>query len=237
MNRDKLLKYATNLSGEYEKMFNKLFDESDGIIPKLQKQLQVATEINQHLLKKVNQLERRQYSTDQYTRKESIELKGFDPNIADADVEKSVLEVLNTIKEDDEPQYTGEDIHACHKLKNNKFIICKFVSRKRMRAVINNRKKCKGKDFSRQRVPNKLAIFESMSPHFKNINWRCMQLKKAEKIKDSWFFNGKYNIMTLDGVKKSVIHIDDICELVSMTEEELDVLCEQFKDTKFTNPR
>jgi hypothetical protein len=237
MNRDKLLKYATNLSVDYEKLFSKLFDETEGVIPQLQKQLKVATEINQHLLKKVNELERRQYSTDQYTRKESIELRGFDPNIPDGDVEKSVLEVLNAIKEDGEPQFTGVDIQACHKLKNNKLIICKFVSRKRMRAVISSRKKCKGKDFTRHRVPNKLAIFESMSPHYKNLNWRCMQLKKAEKIKDAWFFNGKFNVMTLESVKKTVIHLDDVCELVSMTEDELNLLCEQYKDVKFTAPR
>ena len=216
-------------------MFATLFDENEGIITKLQNQLQVATQINQHLLKKVNELERRQYSTDQYTRKESIELKGFDPEISNEDIEKNVLAVLNTIKEADEPAFTGQDIQACHKLKNKKIVICKFVSRKRMRSVINNRKKCKGnRELTRHGVVDKLAIFESMSPHYKNLNWRCTQLKKASKVKDCWFFNGKYTVLTNNNDKKQVVHIDDVCELVELDEDQINALCEEWKEVRFT---
>ena len=72
-----------------------------------------------------------------------------------------------------------------------------------MRTVVNNRRKLKDRDMKQDGVPGKLIIFQSMSPHFKNLNWLCKQLSKAGHLKDSWFFNGKYNVLTNEGDKKT----------------------------------
>ena len=237
LNKADCASYANNISNAYRTLYETLFNENNGIIPRLEAQLNVATQVNQLLLRKITSLERRQYSTDQYTRKESIELKGLDPNLPDNEIESKVVEILNIIKDDDQEDYDESDIQACHKLKNKKMVICKFVHRKRMRAVINSRKKLKGKDLKQHGVPRKLFIYESMSPHFKSMHWRCQQLKKAGHIKDCWFFNGKYKILKMDDKKEIVIHIDDLVESLMMTEEQIDAICERWKDKPFPDSR
>ena len=222
----------------YQSLQERLFDPEHGVIAKLEEQIQGTKRVNQFLIEKINSLERSLHSTEQYTRKESIELMGFDPDIPDDRIERSVLNVLNTIKGEGEPEYVPTDIQACHKLRNNKIVICKFVSRKRMRATVNNRKKLKGmNDLKRFGVKEKLVIFEAMSPHFKSINWKCKQLMKSGLLKDSWFFNGKYNVILPNGEKKSIITDADLHLLLQLTNDDIIKVCEQWKNEPFNPPR
>ena len=226
LNKNDLAVYATKMTAAYKSLYDKLFDQNNGIIVKLENQVQVSSQVSAILVEKIAVLERRLQSTEQYTRKESIEFKGFNTEIPDAEMEKNVIGVLNEIKGDDEEEYTGEDIQACHKLKNKNLVICKFVSRKRMRAVVNNRKKLKDRDMKKHGVKGKLVIFESMSPHFKNLNWRCKQLTKAGYIKDCWFYNGKYNILTKEEERKNIVLVDDLYEILKLNELKLNKICE-----------
>ena len=102
-----------------------------------------------------------------------------------------------------------------------------------MRAVVNNRKKLKGKDLKAHGAPGKVVIFESMSPHFKNLHWRCTQLKKGGHIKDWWFFNGKYNLLMNTEERKSIVHIEDLEKLLQIDEEHIDKICDEWKDKPF----
>ena len=100
LTKDELQKYANNLSKEYKKLYDRLFDENNGIIQRLESQLAVSTNINNHLVKKVIELEKASNNNAQYARKETIELRGFDPNINDKEIEGKVLHIINSIKED-----------------------------------------------------------------------------------------------------------------------------------------
>ena len=133
------IKYSLKITQAYTKLIDVLFDDEKGIIVQQQKQIEAQAATNKMLIAKLDQLEKQQIRSDQYSRKETIEVKGLDPELSNQEVEKKVLEVLNTIKSDHDKEFTPEDIHACHKLKNKKFVICKFVSRRRMRATIKNR--------------------------------------------------------------------------------------------------
>ena len=233
LNKKDLEKYAFNLSNAYSKLYDKLFNQKTGILPILESQIGVITSINNQLLKKITAVERTSNSISQYSRKETIELHGFNPETPANEVEDKVLNIINSINnEDDYSKYTPEDIQACHKLKDRSKIICKFVSRKRMRNVINNRKKLKGMDLKNQGIPGKLFINESMAPSFKGIDWRCRQLKKAKLIKECWFFNGNYTLQNLKEEKKQVSHINDILDYLGMKEEELEKICLEWKDKK-----
>ena len=61
------------------------------------------------------------------------------------------------------------------------------MSRKRMRNVIYSRKKLKDKDLKNHGIPGQLFIAESMAPTYKNLDWKCRQLKKDGAIKQCWF--------------------------------------------------
>ena len=67
-------------------------------------------------MKKLTQLEKVSVNA-QYARKESIELHGFDPDPRNNIIENQVLGIINNIRSDDQPEYTPNDIQACHQLK------------------------------------------------------------------------------------------------------------------------
>ena len=229
LNKPNLQKYTRELSQAYKKMYHSLFDPDSGIIPKLESQIAIVSNTNSLLLKKLADVERTSIGNAQYSRKETIELHGFDPKVNDNEIEAKVINIVNAIKNDDEQDITADDIQACHKLKNKKNVICKFVKRKRMRAVVYNRKKMKNKDLKEQGIPGGLFIVESMAPAFRSIDWKCRMLKKAEKIKQCWFFNGSYNIQLLNEEKKKVGHNVDLEEILLLTAEEIDAICVEMK--------
>ena len=142
---------------------------------------------------------------------------------------------MNEIKENHDPEFSKEDIHACHKLKNKKVVICKFVSRRRMRTTITNRKRLKNKDLSAVGgIAGKLVIFESMSHHYKNLHWKCMQLKKAGAIKDAWFTNGKYKVVRSGETDPSVVmDLNGLSQCIQMPVQEIDNVVEEWKDKQF----
>ena len=103
-----------------------------------------------------------------------------------------------------------------------------------MRNVVFNCKKLKDKDLKNFSVPGKLYISESMAPAYKSMDWKCCQLKKAGYLKQCWFFNGTYNIeLNDDEVKKKIYHVKDLANFLSITEEEIDEICLEWKDKSF----
>ena len=113
-------------------------------------------------------------------------------------------------------------------------VICKFVHRKRMRAVITSRKKLKDTDLRPLGIQGKVVIFESMSHHYRNLNWKCTQLKKAGIVEKSWFTNGKYKIvMHGDDTPHIVVDLADVCEIIHKEQEDVDNICSEWKDRPF----
>ena len=100
-----------------------------------------------------------------------------------------------------------------------------------MRNVVNNRKKLKGKDLKAQGVVGKLFINESMTPEYRSSDWKCRQLKKAGLITQCWFYNGGYTIEH-KGERKKIFHYTDLEAHLSLSEEEIKVLCQTWKDVK-----
>lgn len=241
MNKASVAKYAISITEGYKNLHYQLFDPNNGEIPKLKNQytsvsnqLSLALNTNQFLIKKITELEKQCNSNSQYSRKETIEFHGFDASLEPGMVEKKVLDVINQINDHNMcEEYTTKDIQACHKLKDPTKIICRFVSRKKMRNVINQRKKLKGADLKSHGVKGKLFINESMAPAFKSIDWKCRQLQKAKAIKDCWFFNGNYNIILSEGGEKiRILHTEDILDNLNINEEDLNKICSEWKDKR-----
>ena len=99
-----------------------------------------------------------------------------------------------------------------------------------MRSSINNRKKVKNKDLSGIGTRGEVVIYESMSFHYKNLHWRCTQLKKAGIIKDSWFYNGKYKIRVGDNEPVAVSDVGDVSLQIGTSIEDIDITCEEWKE-------
>ena len=98
--------------------------------------------------------------------------------------------------------------------------------------MVNHRKKLKDANFRNIGIGGKLFINESMAPAFKSIDWKCRQVKKAQLIKECWFFNGNYTVQKNDESKVKISHTIDILNCLNMTEKDLDTLCNEWKDKK-----
>ena len=86
------------------------------------------------IAKRVQMLERSQ----QYNRRESIELAGIPTSVPDEDLGQTSLSILSQIGVE---EINSWQIHACHRLKNKKNTIIRFTTRKWADLTIHNRNK------------------------------------------------------------------------------------------------
>ena len=212
INKEELKVYTLQLSKHFAVIRGALFDE-DGVLGKLSSQLAISTRVNELLLKKLEAVERTANSNAQYARKESFEVHGISENVPDNKVEETVLEIINEIKDELTPEYEVHEIQACHRLKNPKKVICKMVSRKRMRDVIKSRKKLK--DYDLECVGDKVYISESLAPAYSTIDYYARHLKKKKKISACWFFNGTYTVVLQEGGER--VRINHVLDLEAVT--------------------
>ena len=224
LNKEELKVYTINLSKHFAVIRDALFDE-DGVLGRLSSQLAVSSRVNELLMKKLEAVERTANSNSQYARKETFEVHGFPKEIPDSMVEKTVLNIINELKDTSTPTYNANEIQACHRLKNPSKVICKMVSRKRMRDIIKSRKKLKDNDL--ECINNsKVFVTESLAPAFSTIDYYARHLKKKKQIHACWFFNGSYTVVVEDGgEKKRIAHVVDLESASGLSEAEIKDLC------------
>ena len=223
LNKEELKVYTLNLSKHFSVIRDAIFAE-DGIFGKLTSQLTISANVNSLLLKKLESVERTAQANAQYSRKETFEVHGIPTEVPDEDVEKAVLGIVNELKDSETPEYIAEEIHSCHRLQNPKKVICKMVSRKRMREIIQSRKKLKNTTL--KCMQGSIYISESMSPAFSLIDFYSRQLKKKNYIYSCWFFNGSYTVVKVDGGRKHRIsHLADLEEVLGMSEADILSIC------------
>ena len=235
LDKNKLAAYTVELSKHFEAIRNALFAD-DGLLNKISSQLAISTKANELLMKKLQNVERTANGNAQYSRKETFEIYGVSEKVSDSKVEEKVLQIMNELKDDDTPAFKPSEIQACHRLKNRSKVICKMVSRKRMRQVINSRKKLKNKKLKCGGVGEKVFISESMCPAVAQIDYYARHLKKNSHIHDCWFFNGNYTILMEEGGEKvRISHVADLEAAVGMAEEKIIELCPKKKAQQLTH--
>lgn len=229
LDKNKLAAYTIELSKHFGAIRKALFAD-DGLLSKVTSQLKISTNANELLMKKLQNVERTANSNAQYSRKETFEIHGISEKVSDAKVEEKVLQIMNELKDDDTPAFKPSEIQACHRLKNREKVICKMVSRKRMRQVINSRKKLKDSKLKCGGVGEKVFISESMCPAVTQIDFYARHLKKNKVIHDCWFFNGNYNILKEEGGEKiRIAHVADLELALDMSEDKIIDLCPKKK--------
>ena len=224
LRKPQLLDYAVDLGKSLETLSKRLFDPESGIIAQLQSQIAVSSRVNAILSERLLRLEKNTNMNSQYLRKETIEIHKFPAAevIPDNEVENKVLEILNTIKGEDDDQYTAADFHACHRLKQKGRVIVKMTHRKRMRAVVKSRTKLANQVTQQNLNIGRVFIVESLSGLYKFLLYRCQRLKAEKKIFDTWFFNGNINVLLVDkGERHHISHVMDLLDLLKITEDEL----------------
>lgn len=116
---------------------------------------------------------------------------------------------------------TGEDVSAedfdkCHRLKKKSMVIIKFRLHKLRDEVLVNRKNLKNKrNETGDMGCGKSFIKESSCLQYRGLGYACRRLKKDEKIKDSYFYNGRLFVIENDGKKVQIEHLTDTYEFSS----------------------
>jgi len=130
-------------------------------------------------------LETRLNETEQYGRRNNIEIAGISENVEDQELEECVMSIASYLDCEVEPN----DIEACHRLpkgKNSitpKRVIVRFTNRKFAEKMKLNARNLKNVDRSTFRfAPGKLFINENLTKENRNIWYKCRKLHKSGKI-------------------------------------------------------
>ena len=105
-------------------------------------------------------------------------------------------------------------IDKCHRLKKESSVIVEFKCRDQRDPILLGRKKLKHKKAELERLAAKdVIISESLCWTYKKLDFLCRKLKSEKKCQDTWFFNGKLFLVTVEEEKKQITHIDDLFAL------------------------
>ena len=162
--------------------------------------------------KRVELLERNLTSHMQYNRRESIEISGLD-KINNNDLEKTIVGILEDIGVG---KIESWQVQACHRLKNPKNVIIKFVSRKHAALAIHNRKKLMNLDNEKHGLNRDAKIFinENLCRPLKFLHYKVRQAYKHKKISYFNLWKGKLSVKL--GANSEIINIQHINDLIDI---------------------
>ena len=176
----------------------------------LNKKLVELTSENEHLYDTIYDIEVNLSSVDQYSRRSNIEICNIPEKISQKNLEVYVLKVMNSIG----VQLQSYDLVAVHRIGKftrgkNRNVIIRFVNRKGAYLCLRDSKLLKKAKIGEYK---KLFIIENLCPRNRNIFNYLYKLKKLEKIKNVWSYNGSvyYKMNDEDEVAERVDHMDDL---------------------------
>ena len=173
-------KHQLDLVSDTNELKNKIKDTLVGYISHLRGKID-ELESYKLLSNRIEQLERSHFRYLQYGRRESIEISGIPADVDDKGLEDKTLQVLNEIGVDKVEKW---QIHACHRLKNKKNTVIRFVTRKFSDSALHNKGKLKTLDKTKLGFPAKTQIYinESLCRPVSYLYYLVRQAAKEKKL-------------------------------------------------------
>lgn len=196
-----MMEILTSMKSEISEINNRvktLLEENS----KLKATIEVSRNVTNLLKTKITALETQQNKTDQYSRRECLEISGIPRDIDNDDLESKSLEIFKSIGVNLSP----EKIHACHRIgRKGETTIIKLVNRKDVQLILANKKKLKDTDKTRLGFENGTKVFinESLCPYYKGLWTKAKKLLKHELIQSFWTSNGTVKVRSI-GEDKAV---------------------------------
>ena len=138
----------------------------------------------------VDKVERDLMQFMQYNRRENVEIIGVPEYIPDCEIESFVIDIFGRIG----VNISHYDIAGCHRLTNRKAessnVIVRFICRQHVQEIFTNKKKL------RYAVPEVKGLF--IVERYKNIFDHCNELKRNNKLRHLWTYNGNIFIKFSD---------------------------------------
>ena len=147
------------------------------------------------VLERLEEVERRLAATEQYQRRECIEIVGLSNDIGNEDLDQAVVNVLKKIG----VNVSTRDFHAVHRLYNSSTVIAKAVNRRDVTDIFKKKKvlsNLTNADKEELKIDKKVYINESLCPTYRRLFGKCVGLYKLGKIAAFYTINGKIIINT-----------------------------------------
>ena len=166
---------------------------------------------NNNLVESVIEIEKRLLRSDQYFRRENLEIMNLPESIPQRELESLIIEILRSVN----INISSYNIVAVHRVgKNNRLhprnVIIRFVNRKNAIRIFNLRKQIEQAAKNEFNF-NGIRIIENLCPENKRLFNRCFKLKKLDKINYVLTTNGNVYIQ-MPGYDHDILieHFDDI---------------------------
>ena len=166
--------------------------------------------------KRMEEIEREQYKSAQYSRRDTVEITGIPGDIPTDALENEVIRIYDVAQVNvNGTKLRRTDIQACHRVGKRKTVIVKFVNRKFANEGLYYGKHLKNN--SSYAAPTN--INNSFCPEFRFLNYLVRQAKRAKKIHFYKVRHGVTHIQLVDsGPFHEVTHKADlvhhgICEV------------------------
>ena len=177
----------------------------------LNSELAVSRNVNSLLCERIKELERRCGMSEQYSRRECLELVGIPDSVPQDSLEDKVLDIFKSINVD----VQSANVEACHRIKQGRTII-KLSRRKDVQTILANKKKLKDVDSSKFGFNNKTKLYinESLCGMYRGLWSKCKKLFKGGDVFSFWTSNGTVKIKIKEGgVGHPILHDADLQEL------------------------
>ena len=125
-----------------------------------------SNEQNPDFERRLLNVEKENYATQQYSRRDTLEIAGIPQSIEDSELEKKACDLFGEIG----VPITPSQIQACHRLYDRKRVIIKFQNRKSSYQILQSRKNLKEINLADIGiVTDRIYINESLCPHYRML--------------------------------------------------------------------
>ena len=176
---------------------------------------------NQMITKRVEYLERIQMISQQYNRRESIELSGIPLTVNDNELEEKCVKIIQDVTGRGIPEW---QVHACHRLKNRNKVIIRFVTRKIPDRALHHRKYLKDIDKTKYGLDQNTQIYfnESLCPKMNYLFYKVRCAWKDQKLNSYNLWKGRLTVKIEENDEQILItHINDLFKLNLANEDDI----------------
>ena len=195
------------------KTFNELNTKLDlliGKVTKMDAEMSVAKAVNVALQSEVTNLKRKLNQNNNYHRQENLELSGIPESVSDDNLEATAISILNKTG----VALTSKDIVDCHRMRNKKVVIIRFVNRKNAQEALANSRSLQGN--TNDIISNSVIyINRNLTPESMSLRWKAKLLKRANHIHD--FGTNRRGVWVKsqsDGARKQIDVDEDLVEFL-----------------------
>ena len=170
---------------------------------KLEVVIAVVTNVNDRLVERVIKTERQCWENAQYSQRDTLEIVDIPNSVGNSVFEETVRSVFKKIG----VEIDERDVQACHRLKEKKRTIVKFLNRKDCLQILRVKKNLKSLDLTDPDFPENAKIFirEILYPYYGGIWNKCKKLRAIQKIHQFYTISGLIRVKLEETVPSRIM--------------------------------